>query len=459
MPIRFAGYIRPLFLTGDILFLNVSYILAYYLKFDNLSRVFEHPYSTLIIVANLVWLLIAFATRSYSFSRVTPLAKIIRGLAAYILLHMLIISAFWVYEKAYYYSREYLIYSYIILTMLLFVWRAGGILLLRAYRRRGFNFKTIVIFGYGEVAEELRKYFLLHPESGYRFAGYFSNKEKGKKILGDYEGLKKYAQETRVDEIYCCIPYVNYDQIQKLIDFGEENLIKIKLISDFRGFSFKGLELERYDHIPVLNVSSIPLDDLKNRIVKRAFDIIFSFIFIALIMSWLYPLIALIIKLESKGPILFKQNRTGIGNTDFLCYKFRTMHVNEQSDHLQATKNDNRITRFGRFLRKSSIDEFPQFFNALMGDMSIVGPRPHMIKHTREYSQKVEKFMARHFVKPGITGLAQAKGYRGETIDLIQMKNRVKLDRFYVENWSLLFDIKIILLTTVTLYKERDKVF
>lgn len=459
MNYRYSGYIRPLFLTGDILLLNAAFILGYFLKFENLSRVFEPPYATLLIFANLVWLLIAFTTRSYSFSRVTRVAKVLRGLFVYILLHLLIISAFWVYQKAYYYSREYLTLVYAVLAVFLFIWRTGGMYLLRIYRLKGYNSRNVVIFGYGIVAEELHKFFRLHPESGYKFQGFFSNKESGPKILGDYEKLQEVAAGDNIDEIYCCIPYVRYEQIQKLIRFGEENLIKVKLISDFRGFSLKGLELERYDHIPVLNVSSIPLDDIKNRIVKRGFDMLFSFLFITLILSWLYPLLAIIIKLDSKGPVLFKQPRTGKGNNDFLCYKFRTMKLNDHSDKLQATKDDSRITRLGRFLRRTSLDEFPQFFNVFMGDMSVVGPRPHMLSHTQEYSKRVEKFMARHFVKPGITGLAQAKGYRGETKQLLQMKNRVKLDRFYVENWSLIFDIKILMLTAVSLYKERDKAY
>lgn len=459
MNYRYSGYIRPLFLSGDLILLNVAFILAYYFKFQDFARVFEHPYATLLIFANLIWLLIAFSTRSYSFSRVSSLAKILRGLFVYILLHMLFISAFWVYQKAYYYSREYLVFVYLTLGVLLFTWRVVGIYLLRVYRLRGFNYRNVVIFGFGEVAIELRDFFRIRPEAGYKFLGYFSNKEQGSHITGDYEMLKSYAIENKVDEIYCCIPYVQYDQIQRLIDFGEENLIKVKLISDFRGFSLKGLELERYDHIPVLNVSSIPLDDLKNRIVKRGFDILFSSIFIVVVLSWLYPLLAILIKLDSKGPVLFKQPRTGKQGMDFMCYKFRTMRVNNDCDKVQATKDDARITKLGSFLRKTSIDEFPQFFNVFKGEMSVVGPRPHMVSHTHEYTQRINKYLARHFVKPGITGLAQAKGYRGETRELQQMKGRVKLDRFYVENWSLLFDIKILMLTAVSLYKERDKAY
>lgn len=458
MPYRYNRYLRPLFLVGDLLILNFAYWLSYYVLFNDPVGVYEQPYLTLVTFANLAWLFLALISQSYNFSRVSRLAKLLRGLAVYILLHLLLVSAFWVFQKAFFYSREFLIVTYFILVPLAFTFRTAGIYLLRIYRKKGFNRRNVIIFGFGEVAEELRKFFMLHPESGYRFIGYYSNRERGPRIQGGYRELKEYCSNNRIDEIYCCIPYVRYDQIQKLIDYGEENLIKIKLISDFRGFSFKGLELERYDNIPVLNVTSIPLDDMKNRIVKRSFDIVFSSIFIVFVMSWLYPLIALLIKIDSRGPVIFRQKRTGKENENFVCFKFRTMKVNDQ-EHKQATKDDDRITTIGKFLRKTSIDEFPQFFNVLRGDMSVVGPRPHMLHQTEEYSRKIEKFMARHFVKPGITGLAQAKGYRGETKELYKMKSRVKLDRFYVENWSLLFDLKIILLTAVSLYKERDKAF
>lgn len=231
------------------------------------------------------------------------------------------------------------------------------------------------------------------------------------------------------------------------------------MVADFRGFTYKGLELEMYDYIPVLNVTPIPLDDWKNRAVKRAFDIGFSLFVIIFVLSWLTPLLALIICLDSEGPIFFKQKRSGKINSTFYCLKFRTMRVNKEADIKQATQDDQRITKIGAFLRKTSLDELPQFFNVLMGDMSVVGPRPHMISHTEQYSRKIERFMARHFVKPGITGLAQAKGYRGETRELNMMKNRVRLDKFYIENWSLLLDIKILFLTFLTLYNEREHAF
>ena len=213
-----------------------------------------------------------------------------------------------------------------------------------------------------------------------------------------------------------------------------------------------------YDNIPVLNVAAVPLDERNNQIIKRAFDIFFSSIVLLLIFSWLYIIIALMIKLTSRGPVFFKQQRAGKGNRPFNCLKFRTMIVNTP-EFKQATKNDPRVTRVGKFLRKTSLDELPQFINVLTGEMSIIGPRPHPLKLNEEFSPRIEKFMARHYIKPGITGLAQAKGFRGETKDDLSMKGRVKLDRFYIENWSFLLDLKIIVATIIALAKGDQQAY
>jgi putative colanic acid biosysnthesis UDP-glucose lipid carrier transferase len=177
------------------------------------------------------------------------------------------------------------------------------------------------------------------------------------------------------------------------------------------------------------------------------------------ILTWLVPIIAVTIKLDSPGPVFFRQKRTGINNKPFDCLKFRTMTVNAEADTKQATKNDSRITRLGHFLRKSSLDEMPQFFNVLIGEMSLIGPRPHPLKLNERFYPNLERLMSRHYVKPGITGLAQCMGYRGETRDIIDMRNRVKLDRFYIENWSFLLDIKIVLLTVTSLLRGSDKAY
>ena len=196
-----------------------------------------------------------------------------------------------------------------------------------------------------------------------------------------------------------------------------------------------------------------------NRMYKRIFDILFSLSVILLIVPIVFPIIALIIKLTSKGPIFFKQLRSGVNNKDFICYKFRSMALNKDADEIQATRNDMRITMIGKFIRKTNIDEFPQFFNVLFGDMSIVGPRPHMIKHTAEYSKLIEDYMVRQLVKPGITGAAQVYGFRGETKTTEDMKDRVEYDIWYLENWSLLLDIKLIFLTSWNMIKGQKEAF
>ena len=203
----------------------------------------------------------------------------------------------------------------------------------------------------------------------------------------------------------------------------------------------------------------MPLSNDYNSFIKRIFDIIFSFLVIFLILSWITPLIALLIKIESKGPIFFKQARNGIKYKEFTCLKFRSMFENKNADTQQATKNDVRVTRVGRFLRKTSIDELPQFFNVLMGDMSVVGPRPHMINENEKYAKSIKKFMVRHFVKPGITGMAQVKGYRGEIETETDIKNRVKYDIYYLENWTLLLDLNIIFLTSINFLTGQKKAY
>ena len=204
------------------------------------------------------------------------------------------------------------------------------------------------------------------------------------------------------------------------------------------------MSIELYDTIPVLDLRKVPLDTEYARLVKRIFDILFSSLVIIFVLSWLSPLLFILIKLESPGKLFFKQKRNGFKRQVFWCYKFRSMSINASSDTKMATKNDVRITRIGKFLRKTSIDELPQFFNVFLGEMSVVGPRPHMELHTWDYEDSIDKYLVRHFVKPGITGLAQIKGFRGEITQKNDILNRVRLDIFYVEKWSLALDLKII---------------
>jgi len=455
---RYSNFIKPYLQFGDIVALNLSFALSFYLEFSSLDELVRYPYLVLFLFVNLSWLLVTVITNPYNILRVFRFARVLRTLFATILLHLLVVSAFIAFFP-YDFSRQLILTIYIFLAAVLTLNRALFVYLIRIYRKIGFNHRNVVIVGYGPIAKELSDVFTDHPEYGYKFLGYFDQKESGDAFLGKIDNIKNFVLLNNVDVVYCCLPYVDYNEIKDIIDYCEENLIKVRLLTDFRGFTYKGLELEMYDYIPVINVTPVPLDDWKNRSVKRTFDIIFSLGVIVFLLSWLIPILAILIKLDSRGPVFFKQKRSGKITQTFYCWKFRTMRQSPDADTRQATKEDPRITKFGKFLRNTSIDELPQFFNVLTGEMSVVGPRPHMIKHTEEYSKIVERFMSRHFVKPGITGLAQAKGFRGGTEDLELMKNRVKLDTFYIENWSIILDLKIILLTVSSLYKEAQQAY
>jgi len=212
-------------------------------------------------------------------------------------------------------------------------------------------------------------------------------------------------------------------------------------------------------YIPIILGRTIPLDEFFHKIIKRLFDITFSILIIVGVLSWLIPVMAIIIKLDSRGPVFFVQKRNGLNNKEFKCFKFRSMEVNELADIEQVSKNDNRITKVGKFIRKTSIDELPQFLNVLLGDMSVVGPRPHMVSHTNMYAERIDKFMVRHFIKPGITGLAQTKGFRGEVESDNDIINRVRYDIFYMKKWSILLDLKIIFSTVYNTLKGDQKAY
>jgi len=244
-----------------------------------------------------------------------------------------------------------------------------------------------------------------------------------------------------------------------LILFADNNLKTLRFIPDNKHIYSKKLKFDYYGFIPILSLRNIPLLVSINKVIKRTFDIVFSLIVIVGFLSWFTPLLALLIKIESKGPVFFQQYRYGADFNLFACYKFRSMTPNTESDDKQASKNDMRVTRVGKFIRKTSIDELPQFYNVLFGSMSVVGPRPLLLSHTNDYKNKINKFMVRHTIKPGITGLAQVSGYRGNIEKDADMLNRVRYDIFYVENWSLFLDFKIIVKTVLNVIQGEEKAY
>ncbi|MDO4756358.1 MAG: exopolysaccharide biosynthesis polyprenyl glycosylphosphotransferase, partial [Parabacteroides sp.] len=237
------------------------------------------------------------------------------------------------------------------------------------------------------------------------------------------------------------------------------NMIRFFFVPDFYRNLKKSLVMEMMEFIPLMTVRREPLQAIYNRGLKRTFDIVFSLIVLLTVFPLLYVIAGILIKLSSPGPVLFTQKRTGLYGQDFMCYKFRTMKVNQDADVLQAVKDDPRKTKIGNFLRRTNLDEFPQFINVLLGNMSVVGPRPHMLKHTEQYSALIDKYMVRHLVKPGVTGWAQVTGYRGETKTLEQMEGRVKRDVWYIENWTFFLDLKIIVVTVLNMFKGEKNAY
>ena len=345
-------------------------------------------------------------------------------------------------------STRFFVLFHLLNYIILICWRIFCHYIVRKYRRKGRNTSACIYLGTGSNIRELYNA-QYYPSAGYRILGYFNNipdEKMPEKVpyLGKPEEALKYLQSHKVDNIYCTLPSEESELILEIISWSEHNFAHFFHVPHVRNYLQHRMWFDTVGDVPVLSLHSSPLNEVDNRFIKRTFDLIMSGLFLCTVFPFIYLIVGAIIKITSPGPIFFKQKRNGINGKEFWCYKFRSMKVNKDADKIQATKNDPRKTKFGDFMRKTNIDELPQLINVFLGDMSLVGPRPHMLKHTEEYSKLIDNYMVRHFVKPGITGWAQVTGYRGETKELHQMEGRVKADIWYMEHWSFLLDLHII---------------
>jgi putative colanic acid biosynthesis UDP-glucose lipid carrier transferase len=320
-----------------------------------------------------------------------------------------------------------------------------------------------VILGYNDVAKKLANY-LEQEGINMKILGFAEDFEKVTElshypILSDINSSLEVSKKLQVNEIFSTITPEQDNNIYNLMREAEIECIRFRIVPDLTSFIRRPVHIDYLKDIPIISLRSEPLDDVANRINKRICDVCISAVVVVFILSWLIPIIGLLIWLDSKGPIFFVQQRTGKDGKPFGCIKFRSMKVNKDANTVQAVRGDQRITNMGKFLRRTNLDEFPQFINVLVGDMSIVGPRPHMLKHTDDYSKLINQYMVRQFLKPGITGWAQVNGYRGETRELQQMKGRVEYDLWYMENWSIWLDIKIIFLTIYNVVRGEENAF
>lgn len=444
---RYSRYLNPFSYLVDLGILNW----AVYLFEINLKN--EYVFGLYI---SLLWIIISFKNNFYEVRRYSKIIQVITLIIRQFGLFFLILYAFIGFFKQPNISRLALGQYLVFITFAIASFKFLIFYLLKKYRATlGGNLRMVVVLGNTDKTKQLINIFNSRLEFGYKFKKQFL-------IKNDDFSLQKcitYIIENDIDEIYASIAELSNKQINRLIDFADNNLKELKFIPDNKDIYAKKLKYEYYDYIPILSLRDIPLQAPINKFLKRLFDIILSSAAIVFLLSWLTPILAILIKLESKGPVFFKQTRNGFNYTEFDCYKFRSMTPNKNANKDQAKKGDARITKIGKFMRKTSIDELPQFFNVLFGDMSVVGPRPHMVKHTNLYAERVDKFMVRHMVKPGITGLAQISGFRGEIETEKDIINRVKYDIFYIENWSPLLDIKIALQTLMNAIKGDEKAY
>ena len=445
---RYSKYLRPISIIFDLLVVS-SFV---YLFLDqSLFKVVP------ILVFSALWIISAFITKFYEVYRFTKLIRIISFIFYQLLLFSILVFAFFGVVQSptpgLSQTLVFLLYTFIIISL----FKLTLFYALQSYRLGfGGNFRKTIIIGNDESVSELKEFFINQKELGYENRRTFKFNHPSDLNL---EECFDFILSRNIDEVYCSANELDESQISLLITFCENNFKILKFISKRGGLLSKKLKTDTYGLSTVQSLREMPLSNDFNTILKRTFDIVFSLVVIIFLLSWITPIIGLIIKIESRGPVFFKQTRNGIKFREFTCYKFRSMIENNDADIQQATKNDKRVTKIGKILRKTSLDELPQFFNVLIGNMSVVGPRPHMIKENERYSKSVDKFMVRHFVKPGITGLAQVKGFRGEIETDEDIINRVKYDIYYLENWSLILDLNIVFLTTINFLTGQKKAY
>ena len=441
---RYSGYLRPFSYAVDLLIINV---LAYFMV------LVKTDFNNYQLFISFIWVVTALNIGFYEVYRFTKgvevLEKIVKQYCIFIVLNFAYLGFFLKQFPPAQMFKFVTIVMLVVTFCKLFVYY-----FLKKYRLvYGGNYRKVIVIGKQKNVAELSSFFTDNPNYGYKLVKTFDFK------TDTISSCLSFITDNDIDEIYGALSDLNDTQKSNLIDFSDNNLKVLKFIPDTSEILSQNLIVDYYGYIPIISLRRIPLDEPFNQMVKRGFDISFSLLIIVLILSWLVPLLAFLIKFESKGPLFFTQKRNGLNYQEFNCYKFRSMQLNAIADVEQVSKNDIRITKIGRFIRKTSIDELPQFINVLLGEMSVVGPRPHMVSHTEMYAKSIDKFMVRHFIKPGITGLAQTNGYRGEVETKEDITNRVKFDIFYVENWSLLVDIKIVITTVINALRGEVKAY
>ena len=455
---RRHGYqIQWLIGIGDMVVLNLMFLLVYHELDSFYTKAIDNNLREVLLLLNFCYFFSLYFVPIQLHRSIVYLDKIVQRAFSVISLLIFLFATCLIFLNVGDVLATFLVVYYVSTIVVFSCWRVFVRMLLKFYRRKGYNFKRVVIVGAGKNGMELYRAMRDDISSGFNILGFFDDNLALKDILPSYLGttdkVEEFAIAKDIDEIYCTLPGTNDEKILRMLNFAEKQMIRFYIVPEFYRNVKKSMVMEFLESVPLLTIRREPLQAFYNRALKRSFDLVFSSVVLCTIFPILYVLIGFLIKRSSPGPIFFKQKRTGLYGHDFECYKFRTMRVNDQADTMQAVKDDPRKTKIGDFLRRTNLDEFPQFINVFKGDMSVVGPRPHMLKHTEQYSALIDKYMVRHLVKPGVTGWAQVTGYRGETKTLEQMEGRVKRDVWYIENWTFFLDLKIIVVTLVNMFR------
>ncbi|MFW2489250.1 undecaprenyl-phosphate glucose phosphotransferase [Clostridium chromiireducens] len=443
---------------SDIIILFISMTFAYLIRFyifspdtDYIKLITYIQFSILIIPINLI--VFNFFNLYHSFRTTAFIKECSQIIKANTILTVILLSLYFIFRLVDI-SRWVIVNFYFVNITLITLKRFALRKVLSNIRAKGLNLKHVIIVGAGEVANEYLQVIKSNKTFGYSYSGYVANNANfiGEK-LGNYDDLYEVLDKYKPDEVVCALDISDAKYIENVVSDCEKSGTKISIIP----FCYKYIPSQPYidqiGNIPLINLRRIPLDNLGNAFIKRSIDVIASLILI-ICTSPIMILTAITIKLTSKGTVIFKQNRVGLNKKLFTMYKFRSMKVNSEESTGWSTNNDPRKTKFGSFIRKFSIDELPQFFNVLKGDMSLVGPRPELPHFVDNFKDEIPLYMVKHQVKPGITGLAQVNGYRGDT----SITKRIEFDIHYIENWNILMDISILFKTVFKGLKNNEQI-
>jgi len=450
---RYSALLRPLLIVGDFFMLNVTFVSLFLFLVDHIQDTVQVQFWVLLLLLNLTFIPARWLLDIALHRRILFADEIVQRTFYFILIHLVLFLATLSLFKVEDVSRYFMMIFFVALFFTVCAWRLIYRVLLKRYRKMGFNYTNVVILGMGQNALSLYQEMTGDKSYGYIVLGFFDDRAPQPvtqhTYLGTLEEALQYIEENTVDEVFCAYTDSKRRIIRDIITYCENNCVRFFMVPKMREYVPKQYKLSSLGAIPVLSLHKEPLQLVRNRFVKRTFDIVFSLSVLLLFFPFVFIIIGLLIKISSPGPIFFSQLRNGEMGKIFTCWKFRSMVVNKDCNTKQTVSNDPRKTWIGNIIRRTSIDEMPQFYNVLKGDMSIVGPRPHMLEHTRVYSELVDRYMLRHLVKPGITGWAQINGYRGEIRDVAFMQKRVESDVWYIEHWSFFLDLKIVYKTVL----------